>query len=160
VPPRIIQEVVVDYTKMWAYFDGASQQNNLVWGGRGAIFYLKENNVFKMKMGLGLGTKKYAEPMSLKLLLLFVGEKGVKAIHILGDSLNVINWVRKTQKCHNIQLITLLKDIFILLGAFDIPFPPYLPLSIIIPLISPHLGSGIGFSTLGRVVPCLVRRRG
>jgi hypothetical protein len=36
------------------------------------------------------------------------------------------------------------------------PFPPYLPLSIIIPLISPHLGSGIGFATLGRVVPCLV----
>jgi hypothetical protein len=28
------------------------------------------------------------------------------------------------------------------------PFPPYLPLSIIIPLISPHLGSGIGFATL------------
>jgi hypothetical protein len=72
-----------------------------------------------MKMGLGLGTRKYAELMSLKLLLLFVGEKGVKSIHIFGNSLNVINWVRKTQKCHNIQLITLLEDIFILLGAFD-----------------------------------------
>jgi hypothetical protein len=41
----------------------------------GAIFYLKENNVFKMKMALGLGTKNYAELMSLNILLLFVGEK-------------------------------------------------------------------------------------
>jgi hypothetical protein len=72
-----------------------------------------------MKMGPGLGTKKYAEPMSLKILLLFVREKGVKSIHIFGDSLNVINWVQKTQKCHNIQLITLLEEIFIFLGAFD-----------------------------------------
>jgi hypothetical protein len=40
------------------------------------------------------------------------------------------------------------------------PFPPYLPLSIFTPLIFPYLCSGIGFSTLGKVVPCLVGRRG
>jgi hypothetical protein len=51
--------------------------------------------------------------------LLFVGEKRVKSIHIFGDSLNVINWVRKSQKCHNIQLLSLLEDIFIYLGFFD-----------------------------------------
>jgi hypothetical protein len=40
------------------------------------------------------------------------------------------------------------------------PFLPYLPFFIIIPLIFPYLGSGIGFATIGRVVPFLVGRRG
>jgi hypothetical protein len=36
------------------------------------------------------------------------------------------------------------------------PFPPYLPRSIIIPLIFPYLGLDIEFAKLGRVVRCLV----
>jgi hypothetical protein len=39
------------------------------------------------------------------------------------------------------------------------PFLPYLPLFIIVPLIFPYLGLGIGFAKLVRVVPCLVGRR-
>jgi hypothetical protein len=56
--------------------------------------------------------------MSLKLLLLFAGEKGVKTLQIFGDSMTVINWARKTQKCHNIQLLSLLEEVFIILGHF------------------------------------------
>jgi hypothetical protein len=35
--PRIIQEFVVDHSNPWAYFDGASQQNNLICAG-GELF--------------------------------------------------------------------------------------------------------------------------
>lgn len=57
--------------------------------------------------------------MSLKLLLLFAGEKGVKTIQIFGDSMTVINWTQKTQKCHNILLLSLLEEIFKNLDPFD-----------------------------------------
>jgi hypothetical protein len=40
------------------------------------------------------------------------------------------------------------------------PFPPYLPLSILIPSIPPILVWALGLATLGRVVPYLVGRRG
>jgi hypothetical protein len=40
------------------------------------------------------------------------------------------------------------------------PFPPYLPLYIFIPLISPTLVWALRLATLGRVVPYLVGRRG
>jgi hypothetical protein len=39
-------------------------------------------------------------------------------------------------------------------------FPPYLPLSIFIPSISPILVWALGLATLARVVPYLVGRRG
>jgi ribonuclease HI len=62
---------------------------------RGGILYLKENHFYKIKMGLGPGSNNYVELMSLKLLLTFVGEKGITTIQIFGDSLNVINWVQE-----------------------------------------------------------------
>jgi ribonuclease HI len=96
---------------------GFPTKQPIVWGG--PLLYLKENHFFKMKMGMGSGTNNYVELMSLKLLLLFVGEKGVKSIQIFGDSLNVINWVRKSQKCHNIQLLPLLEEIFRFMDTFD-----------------------------------------
>jgi ribonuclease HI len=74
-------------------------------------------------MGLGPSSNNYVELMSLKLLLTFVGEKGITTIQIFRDSLNVINWVRKTQAYHNIQLLSLLEEIFRFMDSFDsIPF--------------------------------------
>jgi ribonuclease HI len=63
-------------------------------------------------MGLGLGTNNYAELMAIKLLLLFAGEKGVQTIQIFGDSMIVINWIHKAQKCHNILLQPILEEFF------------------------------------------------
>jgi hypothetical protein len=103
-----VQEEVVDQTKPWAFFDGASQNNNLLCGG-GALLFLSENHSYKLKMGLGPGTNNYVELMSLKLLLLFSKEKEVDTLHIFGDSLNVINWARKLQHCSNILLLPYLK---------------------------------------------------
>lgn len=108
----------MDSTRPWAYFDGASQNNNQLCG-RGALLYLSESLFFKLKMGLETGTNNYARLTSLKLLLLFAGEKGVKTIQIFGDSMTVINWTQKTQKCHNILLLSLLEEIFRILDPFD-----------------------------------------
>jgi len=94
----------VDHFGPWDCFDEASQNN--VCGGR-AVMFLTHGNFFKLKMGLGYGTNNYVELMTLKILLLFTGEKGIKYIHIFGDSLLVINWIWKIQKCHNITLLPL-----------------------------------------------------
>jgi ribonuclease HI len=70
-------------------------------------------------MGLGPGTNNYAELMSRKLLLLFAKEKNVNSLQIFGDSLNVINWVRKSQQCRNIHLLPILEEVQRLVGSFD-----------------------------------------
>jgi ribonuclease HI len=70
-------------------------------------------------MGLGPSTNNYAELMSLKLLLLFAKEKNVNSLHIFGDSLNVINWVWKSQQCHNIHLLPILEEVQRLVASFD-----------------------------------------
>jgi hypothetical protein len=108
----------IDLSKPWAYFDDASQTNNQICGG-GATLYLSNKHLFKIKMGLGPGTNNYVELLALKLLLQFVGEKGVQNLQIFGDSKNVINWTRKQQSCHNIFLQPLLEEIFRLLDALD-----------------------------------------
>jgi ribonuclease HI len=48
-------------------------------------------------MGLGKGTNNYAELMTLLLLLKIAKEYDLKSIQLFGDSMNVINWVQKTQ---------------------------------------------------------------
>ena len=71
------------------------------------------------KRGLGPGSNNFAKLLTLKLLLLFAGEKGITTLHIFFDSLNVINWVRKTQVCHNIHLLALLEENFRCMDSFD-----------------------------------------
>jgi hypothetical protein len=73
---RVLQEVSVDSNRPWAFFDGASQENNTCCGG-GAVLFLSNTHLFRLKMGLGPGTNNFAELMSLKLLLLFALEKNV-----------------------------------------------------------------------------------
>jgi ribonuclease HI len=115
---RVIQAEQIDSSTPWAYFDGASQNNNQVCGG-GALLYLSAHHFFKIKMGLGPGTNNYVELMALKLLLVFAGEKGVKSIQIFGDSMIAINWIRKAQNCQNLLLLPLLEEIFRLLDSYD-----------------------------------------
>jgi ribonuclease HI len=56
--------------------------------------------------------------MALKLLLIFVGEKGIDSLQIFGDSMVVINWIRKSQACHNIRLAPLLDEVFTILESY------------------------------------------
>jgi ribonuclease HI len=70
-------------------------------------------------MGLGKGTNNYVELMTLLLLLKIAKEYELKSIQLFGDSLNVINWVQKTQHCHNILLQPILRETHNLLDTFD-----------------------------------------
>ena len=92
-------ELEIDRSSPWGFFDGASQ-NNLCWGG--AILYLAENHSFELIFGLGEGSNKCVELLSLKLLLIFAAEKGCSNIKVYGDSLNVINWVKRIQTCRDL----------------------------------------------------------
>jgi hypothetical protein len=67
---------------------------------------------------------------------------------------------RRVTRCPN-KLVSLY-DGLLLGGSVKIHrlFPPYLPLSILIPSIPPILVWELGLAMLGRVVPYLVGRRG
>jgi ribonuclease HI len=116
--PRQIFEEVIDQSQPWDFFDGASQNNGESCGG-GVVLFLTQNHYFKISMGLGPGTNNRAELMALKLLLLFVVDKNISSLQIFGDSLLVISWIQKTQRCHNILLAPLIEEIFRILIAFD-----------------------------------------
>ena len=77
----------------------------------GVILNLAENHSFELIAGLGEGSNNLAELLSLKLLLIFVAEKGCSTIRIFGDSLNVINWVKKIQTCNDLLLCNILLSI-------------------------------------------------
>ena len=70
-------------------------------------------------MGLGPGTNNYAELTAVRLLILFSSEKYCKTIHFFGDSMNVVNWVNKVQRCQNVFILTILEEIIIILEDFD-----------------------------------------
>ena len=70
-------------------------------------------------MGLGAGTNNFAEILSLKLLLIFAIEKGIKRLTVLGDSMNVINWTNQTQACRNVRLANILHYIQTVIQTFD-----------------------------------------
>ena len=70
-------------------------------------------------MGLGIGSNNYAELMDLNLLLCFAIEKNCKRIQIFGDSLVILNWINKNQRCRNLSLSTLFEESIRLLSNFD-----------------------------------------
>lgn len=70
-------------------------------------------------MGLGEGTNNYVELLALKLLLCFSLENNYRKLQIFGDSLIVINWVKKVQSGRNISLISLFEEVSRLTAHFD-----------------------------------------
>lgn len=91
---RVTLDIDIDMSKPWGFFDGAAQHN--ICGG-GALLYLSETHFFELLCGLGEGSNNFAELMSLKILLIFAVEKGVDNILVLGDSMNVVNWIKGIQ---------------------------------------------------------------
>jgi ribonuclease HI len=116
VKTRQFQEEDIDKTKPWGFFDGASQNNTCEGGG---ILFLSDSHYFSLTFGLGMGTNNYAELMSLKLLIAFAIEKDCHSLNVFGDSMNVINWIRGTQRCINTRLATIVEDINFLQTSFD-----------------------------------------
>ena len=109
-------DLLIDKTHPWGFFDGAAQ--NEMCGG-GAVLYLSETHYFTITMGLGPGSNNYAELMSLKLLLIFASERGIKRLSVCGDSLNVINWIKKIQACRNIRIVNILSTVQNIILSYD-----------------------------------------
>ena len=109
-------EVEVDRRVPWGYFDGAAQNN--VCGGR-AILHVSDNHFFELIVGLGEGSNNFAEIMSLKILLVFAAEKGCRAINFMGDSMNVINWIKGIQQCRILILDNVLRSTREILNTFE-----------------------------------------
>ena len=80
-----MQVEVIDKSIPWAYFDGASQDNQRVCGG-GGVLYKSDSHYFHFAAGLGSGSNNYAELMSLRLLMLLALEQGCLSLQIFGDS--------------------------------------------------------------------------
>ena len=85
----------------------------------GATLFLNSTHHFKIMMGLGTGSNNYANLMALKLLICFSIEKNCKNTSIFCDSLVILNWINKTQKCRNISLSALFKEANKFLSSFD-----------------------------------------
>jgi ribonuclease HI len=107
----------INTTRPWDFFDGASKDDGVLCGG-GGILHLSPTHSFKLKWGLGQGTNNYAELMAFKAPAHFCWGKRILDLQIFGDSMVVINWMRKTQKCHNIILASLLEEVFLITDIF------------------------------------------
>ena len=81
---------------------------------------MDENQSFELITGLGEGSNNRVELLSLQLLLIFAAEKGCRTIQIFGDSLNVINWVKRIQTCSNLLLGNILLSIWEVMESFDL----------------------------------------
>ena len=68
---------------------------------------------------MGSGTNNFAELMTLKLLLCFAIERNCKKLQVFGDSMVVINWINKTQRCRNSSLDTLYEEFNRILSNFE-----------------------------------------
>jgi ribonuclease HI len=102
----------------WDYFDGVSSEDHLICGGGGCL-YLSTTHYFLLKSGLGAGTNNYAELLALKLLLLFVVEKGCKTLQVFGDSMLIINWENGVQRCHISRLVPIYEEVLRIINVFD-----------------------------------------
>ena len=68
---------------------------------------------------LGEGSNNFVELLSFKLLLIFVAEKGFRSLKVYGDSLNVINWIKRIQHCRDLRLENILLSILAVINSYD-----------------------------------------
>ena len=50
--------------------------------------------------GLGVGTNNFVELLTLKLLMIFALEKACSRLHVFGDSMIILNWIKELQGYH------------------------------------------------------------
>jgi len=115
---RFITEETVNTSNPWDFFDGASQNDSQL-NGCGDVLHLSNTHFFNLNMGSGPRTNNYVELMALKLLLTFIEEKGFTTLHIFGDSMIGIKWIKRTQRCHNIRLLPFFDDVLSILALFE-----------------------------------------
>ena len=104
---RVIREEEIRGDIPLAYFDGASDFMNRC--GAGLTIHFPSWKTLKASMGLGPGTNNFAELQSLKLLLCWLTQLGLRATQIFGDSMNIIKWFNGEQRYQNYILLPLLE---------------------------------------------------
>ena len=87
--------------------------------GAGGLLFIFDEHFFTFKVGLGPGTKNYAELLGLKLLLTLSLENNFKKLQTFGDSQLVINWVSGKYRIQNVQLAQILLEVNRLADMFD-----------------------------------------
>lgn len=101
----------------WAYFDRASDAQNRC--DSRLVIHINDNKNLKASVGIGSCTNNFAELLSLKLLCWLI-QLGIVSVQIFGDSMSVINWFNKSQRCQNHVLIPIIEEILLLKMSFDI----------------------------------------
>jgi ribonuclease HI len=100
-------------------FDGCSK-NNPGLAGAGAVIYKNGIEIWADHLFVGTNnTNNYAEYMGLIFGLEKAIELNIKALHIEGDSLLVINQIIGKYKCNSQNLIELYNKSKILVSGFD-----------------------------------------
>jgi ribonuclease HI len=100
-------------------FDGCSK-NNPGLAGAGAVIYKNGIEIWADHLFVGTNnTNNYAEYMGLIFGLEKAIELNIKALHIEGDSLLVINQIIGKYKCNSQNLIELYNKAKILVSGFD-----------------------------------------
>jgi len=132
----IVREETYDNSQPWGFFDGPASEDQLKCGGGGCL-YLSTSHLCLIKSVLGIGTNNYVELLALKLLLLFVVEKGCKTLQVFGDSLLIIKWEKRVQICHIAHLVPIFKEVMRIII--------YLTLSILLISIGRRIGWWIDF---------------
>lgn len=101
------------------YFDGASKSNPGE-GGCGAVIYDKQEEVASRSMYLGSNvTNNYAEYMGLVVGLQLAIEENIRCLNVSGDSMLVINQMKKVWKVKSLTLLELYSDAQKLIKCFD-----------------------------------------
>jgi hypothetical protein len=111
-----LAEIQIDKSKSWDFLMGLLK-TTISLGG--VPFYSSLRLIFlKCQWGLEVEQTILLNLLSFKLVLLFLGKGGERLIGF-GDSMIVLNWARKSQQCHNLQLLSLLEEVHRIMETYD-----------------------------------------
>lgn len=92
---RNVHSEEIDESIPWGFFNGAIQWTTSSCGIVGCL-YLSNSHYFLLKSGLGEGTNNFVDLLALKMLLLFVVQKGCRNLQVFSDSMLIINKVSRS----------------------------------------------------------------
>lgn len=87
-------------------------------GGRGGIIYLSLSHYISFSANIGPTINNSIEFFALKQLIQLEKEQEITYLHIYGDSLPVINWMKDRVRLRNYTLLPLYQHILILITYF------------------------------------------
>ena len=99
---------ILDEFEPWDYFDGMAQVELSV-GCAGGILFFSETHFITSKAEIGTSTNNKAELLALKLILSLAIGRRVQNLHVIRDSVLIINWMRGLAQMQNILVKSLVQ---------------------------------------------------